>query len=132
MSTVLSIAAIGGSGPKATVISFVKSDDGVRPWAWLPNEIAASLVPGMRLAVAQVGNGKVEETYTDRNNQVIPLKVPKQQLFLGGNIEVLPPDQPIMEPVTVVFSDQAKAYADAYRAKQATATTAGPFDEEDL
>lgn len=133
MSTVLSIAAVGGSGPKATVISFVKNDDGIRPWAWLPNEVAASLVPGMRLSVAQVGTGKVEETYTDRNtSEVIPLKVPKQQLFLGGNIEVLPPDQPVMEPVTVVFSDQAKAYADAYRAKQATATTAGPFDEEDL
>lgn len=132
MSTVLSIAAIGGVGPKSTAILFVKDDDGVRPWAWLPNDIAANLVAGMRLDVAQVGTGKVEETYTDRKTkEVVALKVPKVQLFLGGNIEVLPPDQPVMEPITVVFSDQAKAYAEAYRAKQATATTAGPFDDEE-
>jgi hypothetical protein len=132
MSTVLSIAAIGGTGPKATVISFVKDENGNRPWAWMPNETAAMLVPGMRLAIAQVDSGKIATTYT-KDGVEVALKVPKVQLFLGGTIEVLPPDQPELAPLTVVFSDQARAYAEAYRAKQAQQQDSSHFgDEEDL
>lgn len=132
MSTVLSIAAIGGKGPKATNVAFLKNEAGVREWAWVPNNIAEMLAPGMRLVVEAVSVGKVEETYTDRNTgEVVPLKVPKVQLFLGGEITVDAPEQEPLPEAQWKVSDAAAAYREAYRAKQAPKGE-GAGDTEDF
>lgn len=123
----LSIAAIGGSGPKATAVQFVKTDDGVRPWAWLPNDLAALLAPGMLLNVEHVSTGKTETAYTDKAGNTVELKVPRMQLFLGGTIEVDAPEAEPVPEITVKVSDKAAAYREAYLAKQAKQA---PSDED--
>lgn len=122
MSTKLNIAAIGGSGPKATAVQFLKDATGVRQWSWIANPIAAQLRPGMSLTVEQVSTGKVETSYTDATGTVVALKVPRQQLFLGGSITVEAPEAEVLAPVTVTFAGDVAKYASAYDAKQATAT----------
>lgn len=116
MSVSLSIAAIGGSGPKATAVNFTKTEEGQRPWAWVPNAVAADLVPGMVLTVESVSTGKVETTYV-KDGVTVDLKVPKVQLFLGGQITVDAPDSEPVPEATFVVSDQARAYREAYLAK---------------
>jgi hypothetical protein len=117
MSAVLSIAAIGGHGPRATAVNFVKVD-GVRPWAWVSNDIAAQLAPGMVLRVERVSEGSVQSSYT-KDGIEVELKVPKVQLFLGGTIEVDAPEAEPLPEATFVVSDAAAKYRAAYAAKQA-------------
>jgi hypothetical protein len=120
MSTKLIVSALSAQGPKATAISFVKNDEGIRPWAWLANELTEDIVPGSVLLVEEVRTGKVETTYTDKKTGLeVELKSPKIQLFLGGEIEVTEPEVAPMKPVAVKASSQAKAYAEAYRARAA-------------
>lgn len=128
MSVSLSISAISGSGPKATAVMFVKSPEGVRPWAWVPNAVAAGLVPGMVLTVESVSTGKVETTF-ERNGQVETLKVPRQQLFLGGSIVIDAPDSEPLPEATFTVSDAAAAYREAYLAKRATPAIPGAEEE---
>lgn len=128
MSTILSIAAIGGSGPKSTAVQFLKVD-GIRQWGWVPNEIAAELVAGMRLEVPVVSLGAVETTWT-KDGVEQDLKVPRQQLFLGGDMVALPPDSEPLQPMTLQVTEQAKAYREAYLAKQAKATAPAPVASE--
>lgn len=128
MSSMLTIAAIGGSGPKATAINFLKTEEGVRQWAWMSNDIASRLRPGMVLTVEQVSTGKTETTYIANGVQV-DLKVPKQQLFLGGHITVAKPDAEPLAPVTVTFADDAATYAAAYDAKKAAPAAEADGDE---
>lgn len=118
MSVSLSIAAINGSGPKATAVNFVKTDDGHRPWAWVANDIAAQLAPGMVLRVETVSTGKVETAYTNKDGQQVDLKVPKVQLFLGGLIEIDAPEQEPLPEATFVVSPAAAEYRKAYLAKR--------------
>lgn len=119
----LSIAAIGGHGPKATAVSFVKDDNGHRPWAWLPNDLASQLAPGMLLNVEHVSTGKTETVYTDKAGNTVELKVPRVQLFLGGTVEVDAPEADPVPEITVKVSDAAAKYREAYMAKRAAEAT---------
>ena len=50
MSISLIIAFIANaSGPKATAITFLKTEDGTSQWSWISNDIASKLRPGMRI-----------------------------------------------------------------------------------
>lgn len=111
------VAAIGGSGPRATAINFVKTDEGVRVWAWMSNDVASRLRPGMVVRAEQASFGKVETTYTDKAGIVTELKVPRRQVFLGGQVIVAKPESEPIVPATVVFETEAEEYARAYDAK---------------
>lgn len=135
MSTVLSIAAIGGKGPKATSVSFTKTEDGIRQWAWVPNDVAATLAPGMTVIVEVTSMGPVETCYTDKVTKTeVALKVPKQQLWLGGDILADAPEQEPVPEAKWHVTEAAKAYLEAYRAKQQAkqATSEGAGDTEDF
>jgi len=121
------IAAIGGSGPKSTAVNFLKNEEGIRLWAWMSNDIASRLRPGMTLVVEQASVGKTETTY-EKNGVVTDLKVPKAQVFLGGAISVRKPESEPLAPITVVFEDDCDAYAEAYdKKKNAPVTEDGDF-----
>jgi len=129
MSTELIISDFGGSGPKATAVLFVKDEQGRRPWAWVSNEEAAQMAPGMILRAEHVSTWKVETSYI-KDGQEIALKVPRIQLSLGGTIEVDAPEADLVPEATFVVSDKAAAYKQAYLAKQAKkAPTVEDFDQ---
>lgn len=116
MSHSFTIAAIGGSGPKATAVNFLKTEDGVRLWAWMANDIAKVLRPGMTVVAEQASFGKVETTY-EKAGVITELKVPKAQVFLGGQVVVKKPEAEALAPTTVVFEDGLEDYIKAYDAK---------------
>jgi hypothetical protein len=126
----LVVAGINSPGPKATSISFL-TRDGVREWAWLPNATASSLREGMTLLVEQVQPAsKVQTTYTDMaTGLLVELKVPKRQLFLGGNITVEAPAQEALKPVAIVVTDEARKYAENFDAKRVEAPTVVAGDQ---
>ena len=117
MSHSFTIAAIGGSGPKATAVNFLKTEDGVRLWAWMTNDVASRMRPGMTIVAEQASFGKTETTY-ERNGLVTELKVPKTQVFLGGNVVVAAPASEPIAPLAVSFEDGADAYIKAYDSKK--------------
>jgi len=129
MSISLIIAFIANtSGPKATAITFLKTEDGVSQWSWISNDIASKLRPGMRLIVGEVSTSRVQTQYEDKSGNMVALKVPKQQLFLGGSITVELPDTEPVTPATWSFGDDIVKYADSYDAKRIT-TPASAKDE---
>jgi hypothetical protein len=112
----LVVAGVNNSGPKATSVSFL-TRDGVREWAWLPNQMASSLRAGMTLIVEQVQPAnKVQTTYL-KDGVEVELKVPKRQLFLGGSITVEAPAQEALKPVAFVVTDEALKYAHNFDSK---------------
>lgn len=119
MSITLIIAFIANtSGPKATAITFLKTEGNISQWAWVDNSVAARLRPGMKLVVGEVGTAKVQTQYEDKSGNMVDLKVPKQQLFLGGNITVELPDTQPVAPATWSFGDDLSSYSDYYDAKR--------------
>lgn len=122
MSHSFTISAIGGSGPKATAVNFLKTEEGVRLWAWVSNDIARSLRPGMTVVAEQASIGRVETSY-EKAGVVTELKVPKAQVFLGGKLVVRKPETEVLAPLTVVFEDGVEDYARAYDAKNASSVT---------
>ena len=116
MSHQFTIAAIGGSGPKATAVNFLKTEDGVRLWTWMSNDVASKLRPGMTVVAEQASFGKVETTY-EKAGVVTELKVPKAQVFLGGSVSVRKPESETLAPTTVVFEDGCDEYTRTYDAK---------------
>lgn len=95
MSTVLSVSGINNPGPKATAVAFVVDPaTGMRPWAWLPNAVAAQLRPGSRLIVPVVREGEIETHRSD--DPTVALVRPKVQLWLSRTPEqkivILPPE----------------------------------------
>lgn len=119
MSHSFTIAAIGGSGPKATAVNFLKTEDGIRLWAWVANETAKDARPGMTVIAEQASFGKLETTY-EKAGRIETLKVPKVQVFLGGKVIVDAPESESLSPVEVEVTDKARAYARAYDAKKAS------------
>lgn len=117
-----SIAAIGGSGPKSTAVNFLKNEDGIRIWTWVPNNVAATLRPGMVVRAEQVSFGKVQKDYTAPDGTVMALKVPKMQVFLGGSVSFHAPESEPIAPATFSLADDATDYAKAYDAKNAQST----------
>ena len=130
MSITLIIAFIANtSGPKATAITFLKTEDNISQWAWVDNSVAAKLRPGMKLVVGEVGTARVQTQYEDnKSGNMIDLKVPKQQLFLGGAINVELPDTQPVAPATWSFNDDLDGYSDNYDAKR-NATSASAKGE---
>jgi len=118
MSHSFTIAAIGGSGPKATAVNFLKTEDGIRLWAWMSNDVASRLRPGMTVVAEQASFGRVETTY-EKAGVVTELKVPKAQVFFGGSVTVTKPESEALAPTTVVFEDGVEDYARSYDAKNA-------------
>jgi hypothetical protein len=116
MSHSFTVSAIGGSGPKSTAISFVKTEDGIRLWSWIGNDVASRLRPGMTIVAEQASFGRVETTY-EKSGVVTELKVPKAQVFLGGSIVIRKPETEMLAPVAVTFEDGCDEYASAYDAK---------------
>lgn len=121
MSHSFTIAAIGGSGPKATAVNFLKNEDGVRIWTWMANDIAKVLRPGMTVVAEQASFGRVETTY-EKAGVITELKVPKVQVFLGGQVVVRKPEAEALAPTKVVFEDGLEDYIKSYDAKNARPT----------
>lgn len=107
------VSAIGGSGPKATAINFVKTEDGIRLWAWVANDTASRIRPGMRVVAEEASFGKVETTFL-KAGVIEELNVPKRQVFLGGTLEIKKPETQLLAPVSVKFEDGCDEYAAAY------------------
>ncbi len=109
----LVVAGIGGVGPNSTKINFTKTDDGVRLWAWMPNEDVTKQVmvgkdknddpifrnqirAGVTLSVEEVvALGNVQTQYM-KDNVPTDLAVPTQQLILSGKVLVT---QPTLKPM---------------------------------
>jgi hypothetical protein len=127
MSHSFTVAAIGGSGPKSTAINFVKTEDGIRLWSWMANDVASKLRPGMVVVSEQVSFGKVETTYTDKVGVVTELKVPRTQVFLGGSVVVRRPESEPLAPASVSFEDGCDEYASAFDAKNLTSSVDDSF-----
>lgn len=102
-TTTLIVAGISKQGPKSTSVSFV-TVDGVRPWAWLPNELvtAHNIRAGVTLNVTEVvAMGDTQSTYTSDGIEY-ELKTPKQQLMLGGQMSITQPEFVAVSKLTVV------------------------------
>jgi hypothetical protein len=73
---------------------------------------------------------KVQTTYTDMaTGLLVELKVPKRQLFLGGNITVEAPAQEPLKPVTFVVTDAAVKYAHNFDSKVTDVATDAVADQ---
>lgn len=129
----LVVAGVGGAGKKATAINFLKDANGVREWAWLPNEVAAVVRAGTVVVAGAVSESStVETTYTDqKTGVVVALKVPKRQLFLGGKIVIQAPASDPLPAADFTVTDEAKVYASRVDAKQvaSAATSVASGDE---
>jgi len=94
---------------RATVIGFVKSDDGVRNWCWLSNALAKGIRPGMVLKCEVVVLEEVCTTYVQHGEEK-GLKVPRRQVRLGGHISVDAPEG-FVSVSQVEFSEAARLFA---------------------
>lgn len=93
----LVVAGLGGSGKKSTAVNFTVVD-GIRTWAWLPNELvsAHNIRAGVTLTVQDVrALGDVQYQY-EKDGKPVDLVNPKQQLLLGGQMTIT---QPALEPM---------------------------------
>ena len=93
----LVIAGLGGSGPKSTAVNFTVVD-GIRTWAWLPNELvsAHNVRAGVTLTVEDVRAIGEPQTQYEKDGEIVDLLNPKQQLLLGGQMSIA---QPSLEPM---------------------------------
>ena len=93
----LVVAGLGGSGKKATAVNFTVVD-GVRTWAWLPNELvsAHNVRAGVTLTVEDVRAIGEPQTQYEKDGEIVDLLNPKQQLLLGGQMSIA---QPSLEPM---------------------------------
>lgn len=130
MSTILSIAFINGHGPKATKVVFLKDTAGNSEWAWISNDIASRLRPGMRLECEQVSRGRVQTTWRNELGEEQMLKTPQVQLFLGGDMRVLKPEMVDRKPINVSFEDDLDEFTAAYDAKRADNAQSATGNEE--
>ena len=100
MSTTLIVAGLSKPGTNATAVSFTVAD-GLRPWAWLPNALVAThnIRAGVTLEVDEVvAMGSPVTSYV-KDGIKYELSQPKQQLMLGGNLEIA---QPAFKPLTAL------------------------------
>lgn len=110
------VSALGGRGPKSTAVNFVK-EDGIRLWCWLSNDVASRIRPGMVVTAEKVSTGKVETSY-EKAGVVTELKVPRQQVFLGGSVSITAPESEPLPEISVSFADDVDAYIQAFDAKR--------------
>ena len=128
MSTTLIVAGIGGSGSKSTAVNFTVVD-GMRPWAWIPNEIVRKQVAILDVDGNQVVNklgepvvrnqiragvtlnpeevvafGSPETSYV-KDGIEHDLDIAKQQLLLGGDLEISQPKFKPLKALTVTKSE---------------------------
>jgi len=93
----------------ATVIGFVKGDDGVRNWCWLSRLQSEGIRPGMVLTCELVVLGDVCTTYWQNGEEKV-LKVPRRQVRLGGHIGVDAPEG-FVAISQIKFSEAARRFA---------------------
>lgn len=119
MLTITYVSSLGHRGPKNTRVSFGPlTDQGARPWAWIPNEALTSVVPGTRVNAETVSMfGLIESTWTDKDGVTHEKRVPTQQVRLSGKIVFDAPGAEELAPATFITTDQGAAYAEATRAK---------------
>ena len=93
----LVVAGLGGSGKNSTAVNFTVVD-GIRTWAWLPNELvsAHNIRAGVTLTVQDVRALGDTQTQYEKDGQIFDLVNPKQQLLLGGQMTIT---QPVLEPM---------------------------------
>ncbi len=108
----LVVAGLGGSGKKSTAVNFTVVD-GIRTWAWLPNELVSAQVQvgvdkdnnpifrnqiraGVTLTVQDVRALGDTQTQYEKDGEIYDLVNPKQQLLLGGQMTIT---QPTLEPM---------------------------------
>jgi len=99
MSTTLIVAGLSKPGAKATAVSFTVVD-GMRPWAWIPNALVAThnIRAGVTLEVDEVvAFGSPVKSYVKDGIEFEC--APKQQLMLGGNLDIT---QPAFKPLTAL------------------------------
>lgn len=126
----LVVAGIGGSGKKATAVNLLKDAQGVREWCWLPNEYAINLRAGSVLMVDSVSrSSKLETTYTDNTGNAVVLKVPKRQVFLGGNLVIQAPESDPLPELVVTVTDEAVIYAARVDKKVASGLVSSEVEE---
>lgn len=114
------VVGINGSGSKSTAVGLRSLDesDEMRYWAWFQNAVAATMCVGMRVTFDTASLGKVQTVYTDKAGYIIELKVPKRQVFWGGNAHIDAPNAETLPAQTVTMSDEARKFAENMRAKQ--------------
>lgn len=105
------VAFVGGHGVKSTSVSFLKDQNGVRLWAWIDNSTAMSIRAGSVVSADAHRLSSVKETSYLKEGVVTDLKVPRRQVFLGGNVVVDAPEQDPLPPVVAKVTDEAKVYA---------------------
>lgn len=126
------VSSIGHRGPKSTRVNFgPTTTDGVRLWAWVANSIADLLVPGAKVVgdFTIRANGAVETTYTTADGEVVTKRVPTQAIWLNGAVRFEAPSLEQLEPASFSVAEEMAAYAEAWRAKQASAPTAPATDD---
>jgi len=124
-TTTLIVAGIGGRGAKSTAVNYTLVD-GVRPWSWIPNEFVTKQIAmldangkqaldksgnaifkdqiraGVTLEVTEVvALGGLQTTYASDGIEY-ELKDPKQQLILGGQMNIIQPEFVAVSKLTVV------------------------------
>lgn len=106
MSTTLIVAGVSNSGPNSTAVSFT-TDDGIRPWAWLPNEIVTThnIRAGVTLEADEVVAMGSPVTFYVKDGIKYELTQPKQQLMLGGNLIIT---QPTFKPLTALTVNKSE------------------------
>lgn len=92
--------------------------------SWMPTKwVNEQVAPGVEITAEHIGLGKVERSYK-KDGQQVALQTPKQTVFFRGTVTAIAPEmEALAEPVYTV-TEQASAYASAWRAKQASATEA--------
>jgi len=106
MSTTLIVAGVSTSGPNSTAVSFT-ADDGIRPWAWMPNELVTThnIRAGVTLEIDEVIAMGSPVTFYVKDGIKYELTQPKQQLMLGGNMVIT---QPTFKPLTALTVNKSE------------------------
>lgn len=115
------VSSIGHVGPKSTSVFFGPlTADNARPWAWVSNTVAGDLCPGMIVVGdIKVSTGKLEVEYVGKDGVVVPLRTPRQHVFLSGNFVFDAPVDEAFEPAVMSVSDSAREFKSRVANKQA-------------
>jgi len=130
------VAKIGSVSAKKgmTEIIFLPAENAELIWrsAWLRTDwVNEQVAPGIEITAEHIGLGKIERSY-EKDGETIALKTPKQAVFFRGAISTIAPEMEALAEPVYTTNEQASAYAQAWRAKQAAqdqapATDGDPF-----
>lgn len=129
------VAKFGSVSAKkgTTEVVFLPEDGSELIWrtAWLPTAwVNEQVAPGMELTAEHIGLGKVQRSYKNAEGVEIALETPKQTVFFRGAVSAIAPEMEALAEPVYTTNEQASAFAQAWRAKQAAqapATDDDPF-----